>query len=62
MKGKAYTGYYMDSKNKMYHVKKGSSTLKTGMVKEGTEYYSYKAKKYQKLSKQTLYVKGKVYT
>ncbi len=62
VKGKAYTGYYMDSKNKMYHVKKGSSTLKTGMVKEGTEYYSYKAKKYQKLSKQTLYVKGKVYT
>lgn len=62
VKGKAYTGYYLDSKNKMYHVKKGSSTLKTGMVKEGTEYYSYKLKKYQKLSKQTLYVKGKVYT
>ncbi len=62
VKGKAYTGYYMDSKNKMYHVKKGTCTLKTGTVKKGTGYYSYKAKKYQKLSKQTLYVKGKVYT
>ncbi len=62
VKGKAYTGYYMDSKNKMYHVKKGTCTLKTGTVKKGTGYYSYKAKKNRKLSKQTLYVKGKVYT
>ena len=62
VKGKAYTGYYMDSKNKMYHVKKGTCTLKTGTVKKGTGYYSYKAKKNRKLSKQTLYVKGKAYT
>lgn len=62
VKGKVYSGYYMDSKNKMYHVKKGTCTLKTGTVKKGTGYYSYKAKKNRKLSKQTLYVKGKVYT
>ena len=62
VKGKAYTGYYMDSKNKMYYVKKGTSTLKTGTVKKGTEYYNYKTKKSRKLSKQTLYVKGKAYT
>ena len=62
VKGKIYTGYYMDSKNKMYHVKKGSCTLKTGRIEKGTKYYSYKAKKKRKISKQTLYVKGKVYT
>ncbi len=62
VKGKVYTGYYMDSKNKMYHVKKGSCTLKTGRIEKGTKYYSYKAKKKRKVSKQTLYVKGKVYT
>lgn len=62
VQGKVYTGYYMDSKNKMYHVKSGRCTLQTGTVKKGTKYYSYKAKKKRKLSKPTLYVKGKVYT
>ncbi len=60
--GKAYTGYCMDSKNKMYYVKSGSCALKTGTVKKGTEYYSYKENRNRKLTKQTLYVKGKVYT
>ncbi len=62
VKGKVYTGYYMDKKNKMYHVKSGRSTLKTGTVKKGTRYYVYKARKNRRLLKQTLYVKGKVYT
>ena len=62
VKGKVYTGYYMDSKKKMYYVKAGTCTLKTGTVKQGTKYYSYKAKKKKDLTKETLYVKGKVYT
>ena len=61
VKGKAYTGYYMDGKKKMYSVKKGTRTLKTGTVKAKTKYYSYNTGKTRKLSKQTLYVKGKVY-
>lgn len=60
--GKVYTGYYMSGKKKLYHVKKGTSTPKTGMLKAGTKYYSYRAQKTQKFSKKTLYVKGKVYT
>ncbi len=62
VKGKAYTGYYMDGKKKMYSVKKGTRTLKTGTVKAKTKYYSYSTGKTRKLSKQTLYVKGKAYT
>ena len=62
VKGKAYTGYYMDGKKKMYSVKKGTRTLKTGTVKAKTKYYSYKEKKTLTLSAQTLYVNGKVYT
>lgn len=62
VKGRVYTGYYIDGKNKMYHVKSGKSALQTGTVKKGTRYYSYRAKKKRQLSKQTLYVKGKVYT
>lgn len=62
VKGSIYTGYYMSQKNKMYYVKKGTSTLKTGSVKAGVKYYSYKYKKTRKLPKQTLYVKGKAYT
>ena len=60
--GKAYTGYYMGSGNKMYKVKKGTRTLKTGVVSAGTKYYSYKIGKMRKLSKKTVYVKGKAYT
>ena len=62
VKGKAYTGYYMDSSKKMYYAKKGTASLKTGSVKAGAKYYSYKSKKTLKLSKKTLYVKGKAYT
>ena len=60
--GKVYSGYYMDSGKKMYHVKKGTQTLKTGTLKAGTKYYSYNTGMLRKLSKQTLYVKGKAYT
>ncbi len=60
--GKVYSGYYLNSKNKMYRVKKGTSTLKTGTLKQGTKYYNYKSKKTKKLSKKTLYVNGKTYT
>ena len=62
VKGKAYTGYYMDSKKKMYSVKKGTQTLLNAMLDAGTKYYSYKEKKTLTLSAQTLYVNGKVYT
>ncbi len=61
VKGEIYSGYYMDSANKMYNVKKGVPTLKTGTVKKGTKYYNYNTKTDNALSKQTLYVKGKVY-
>ena len=62
VKGKVYSGYYMSRSKKMYSVKKGTCTLKTGMVNAGVKYYSYPAKKTLKLSKETLYVKGKVYS
>ncbi|MCI8282965.1 MAG: hypothetical protein HFI76_15110, partial [Lachnospiraceae bacterium] len=62
VKGKVYSGYYLNNKNLLYSVKKGTLTLKTGTVKAGTKYYSYNAKKTKKISKQTLYVKGKVYS
>lgn len=62
VKGKVYTGYYMGSSKKMYYAKKGTASLKTGSVKAGAKYYSYNSKKTLKLSKKTLYVKGKAYT
>ncbi len=62
VKGKVYSGYYMDKSKKMYRVEKGVRSLKTGAVKAGAKYYSYNAKKFLHLPKQTLYVKGKVYT
>ena len=62
VKGKVYTGYYMDSSKKMYYAKKGTASLKTGSVKAGAKYYSYKSKKTLTLQGQTLYVEGKVYT
>ncbi|MCM1397943.1 MAG: hypothetical protein NC225_00520 [Clostridium sp.] len=67
--GKAYTGYYMDSKNRMYTVKKGIRVLADGTanlvnktLKAGTVYYSNKEEKMLPLSKHTLYVKGIAYT
>lgn len=62
VKGKVYTGYYMDPGKKLYKVKKGTRVPKTGMVDIGTRYYSHNAKKMQRLKKRTLYVKGTVYT
>ena len=62
VKGRKYTGYYLDRKNKMYYAKKGLLKLKTGTVPAKTKYYSGKANKTRKLKKQTLYVKGKLYT
>ncbi len=62
VKGKAYTGYYMDSSQKMYRANKGTCTLTTGILEAGTKYYSYKSKKTLTLQGQTLYVEGKVYT
>ena len=62
IKGNVYSGYFLSKKNKMYYVKKGTSTLKTGSIKAGAKYYSYNAGKTHRLSKQTLYVKGKIYS
>lgn len=62
VKGKLYTGYYLSKKNKMYYVKKGSLTRKTGTMGAKTRYYSGKGDKVQKLKKKTLYVDGKLYT
>lgn len=62
VKGKVYTGYFLDGKKKLYYVKKGTRVLQTGIVNAGTKYYNYQAKKTGKLSKDTLYVKGKVYS
>ncbi len=62
VKGKLYSGYYLNGKDKMYRVKKGSLTLLTGTLKTKTKYYSYKKAKTLKLSKQKLYVKGKLYS
>lgn len=62
VKGKTYTGYYMGRQNKMYYATKGKLTLKTGALKSQTKYYSFYTKKTQRLSTQTLYVRGKAYT
>ena len=62
VKGKVYSGYYLNSRNKMYHAKKGSLTLVTGTLKINTKYYNYKSSKTQKLSQPTLYIKGKLYS
>lgn len=62
VKGKKYTGYYMDPEKRLYNVKKGTRILKTGMMEAGTKYYSHNAKKMQRLKKQTMYIKGNVYT
>ena len=59
--GKAYTGYYLNNKNKMYRVNKGTAVLATGLIGQGTRYYNYKEKKTQTLSLETLYVEGTVY-
>ncbi len=62
VKGKVYSGYYLNSRNKMYRAKKGSLTLVTGTLKINTKYYNYKSSKTQKLSQPTLYIKGKLYS
>ncbi len=62
VKGKLHSGYYMDHNSRMYHVKKGSLTLVTGTLKEKTKYFDYTKNKTQRLSKATLYVKGKLYS
>ncbi len=60
--GKVYTGYYLDNASKMYNVKNGTRALQTGAVKKGSRYYNCKSQKIRTLGKETLYVKGKVYT
>ena len=60
--GRPYTGHYMDAENEMYSVRKGKRTPKTGTLKAGTTYYDYHAGKMRKLSRETVYVKGKKYT
>ncbi len=65
--GKLYTGYYMDSRNKMYTVKKGLRENGTGSLvnrtlRAGTKYYSNKERKKLTLSAHTLYIKGIAYT
>ncbi len=60
--GKVYSGYYTDHENKMYHSSKGAPALKTGLMKAGTAYYSFNEKKSLSLTKQALYVEGKVYS
>ena len=62
VKGKLYSGYYLNSRNRMYRAKKGSLTLVTGTLKEKTKYFDYKKNKTQRLSKATLYIKGKIYS
>ena len=62
VKGKIYSGYYLNRKNNMYHVKKGAITLRTGIIPAGAKYFNYNTGKTRTLSKQTLYVKGKVYS
>ncbi len=62
VKGKVYTGFYMSKAKKMYRAKKGARTLVTGILEAGTKYYGSNAQKTRKLPKQTLYVKGKLYS
>lgn len=59
VKGKVFAGYCLTRANKMYQVKRGSRTLKEGLLKKGARYYSYKSKKVRSLKKDTIYVNGK---
>ncbi len=61
VKGQPYDGYYMCSAGYLYRVTKGSRALKSGTVSSGTKYYQYNTGKTVKISKNTVYVKGKVY-
>ena len=54
VEGKVYSGYYLNSKNKMYQVKNGSPALLTGTLKANAKYYDYNKAKEQTLSKQTV--------
>lgn len=61
-KGELYNGYYMDKKGVFYIVSDGEAEPKSGTVSEGRKYYNSKKEKMMTLSKQTVYVSGKVYT
>lgn len=58
VRGLAYSGYYMDSTNKMYKVVNGNRSLKNGTLGVGTEYYSYNEGAVRTLAEQIVYVGG----
>lgn len=60
--GKAYTGYYTCSAEKMYYVSSGTRAAKTGTVSKGTSYYSYNAGKTLTLPEHLVYVSGSLYS
>lgn len=59
VKGKLYTGYYMDKENKMYQVKKGICTPVNTILAAGTAYYNHNTGTISSLQKPTLYINGK---
>lgn len=59
LNGKKYSGYYMSSGGYMYKVKNGTRTFVNGTLSKGTKYYSYSSAKTLKLTKKTVFVKGK---
>ena len=61
--GRLYNGrYYMSSGGYMYTVSKGTPTLTRGTIAKGETYYSYNAAATLTLSKNTVYVGGKLYS
>ncbi len=60
--GKLYSGYYMSSTGKMFKVSKGTPTPARGTLAKGKTYYKYKTAKNVKVSKNTVYVGGKLYS
>ena len=60
--GKLYSGYYLNSLGKMYKVSNGTATAVRGTMVKGKIYYSYNDGKKLTLSKNTVYVKGELYS
>ena len=60
--GKVYSGYYLDKTGKLYKASKGTAKAVSYTVAKGQKYYSYKDGRTLTLSKNTVYINGKVYS
>ena len=60
--GKVYSGYYLDKAGKLYKASKGTAKTVSYTVAKGQKYYNERDGKTLTLSKNTVYINGKVYS